>query len=191
MRNLNLSLTDQLLKDTSLLQEELPDYVQHPRIPTLYYNPKQGDFKRKRANGSILRINPDEHGRIVYTCPDTGERVCTKAIRLAWEAFNSRELQEDEYLIFRDSITESTDLSIGNITKLNKDDYSELSIAMQNLTGSLRLVKHEKDAYCYYVHWRDTSSRKKLFHDIVSAKKFIRRLLLLNTKVLGKYIRSE
>lgn len=83
---------------------------------------------------------------------------------------------------------DTNDLRLCNLSIVNKGVFAQVKEAKLNLDGCLCLVPHDTDQFCYWLCYREKSIHKReLIHDIVSAKKAMRRKKIQYTKMLMKF----
>jgi hypothetical protein len=80
------------------------------------------------------------------------------------------------------------DLRLNNIGIVDKEVFMQIKEAKINLDGSLCLVPHDTDQFCYWLCYREGARQKReLIHDIVSAKKAFNRRKLKYIKLVSKF----
>lgn len=83
---------------------------------------------------------------------------------------------------------DTNDLRLHNLAIVSRDVFMQIKEAKSNLDGSLCLVPHETDRFCYWLCYREGSKQKrKLMHDIVSAKKAFNKRKLKCIKLINKF----
>lgn len=110
-----------------------------------------------------------------------------KANKIAWELGTGQELKEGHGILHKN--TDQEDYRLSNLLELPSADISLIREAQKNLQGFLKIYPHKNDAFVYVVQWSEKGQwRKKICHDIISARKRYLRLQLRYAKILGKYL---
>lgn len=82
----------------------------------------------------------------------------------------------------------TSDLRLCNLSIVSKDIYMQVKEAKLNLGGSLCLVPHDTDQFCYWLCYRENAIQKReLIHDIVPAKRAFNKRKLQYIKVVSKF----
>jgi uncharacterized protein YegP (UPF0339 family) len=147
----------------------------------LEYNISDSRVRIKGTNKVLYR---DESGYFRFKIKSKSYNI--KAINLVW-FLNNLELNKSTHcLYFKD--TDPENLSINNISILSKQEYRNLKEALQNIQSVLKVQKHTKDMYTYWLYYKQNGTvKKKLYHDFSVAEKNRRKKYLENLKIVFKY----
>lgn len=150
-----------------------------------------GFFYRLKADSEIdKRLVSDYLGYITYLCHFTRKKIKKKAEILAYEIMEGKPLSKYKKLYFKDLNPEN--LKYWNIGCVNQKQFNTIKDAVYNINGGVKIMNHPTDAYVYFVYYKTKGRiKKKICHDIVSALKVKRIILLTSNKVLSKYTVSN
>lgn len=159
--------------------------------PGIAYDYANGYFYRLKAGAEIdKRLVSDYLGYITYLCHTTRRKVKKKAEILAYEIMQGKPLSKYKKLYFKDLNPDN--LKYWNIGCVSQKQYNTIKDAVYNINGGIKIVSHPTDAYVYFVYYKTKNRiKKKICHDIVSALKVKRIILITSNKVLSKYIVSN
>lgn len=162
-----------------------------PVYPGITYDYTNGYFYRLKGNSEIdKRLVSDYLGYITYLCHFTRKKIKKKAEILAYEIMQGKPLHKSKKLYFKDLNSEN--LKYWNIGCVSVRQYNTIKDAVYNINGGIKICNHPTDAYVYFIYYKTKNRiKKKICHDIVSALKVKRIILLTSNKVLSKYIVSN
>lgn len=161
------------------------------KYPGIAYDYINGYFYRlKSSNEMDKRIIPDYLGYIIYLCALTNKRIKKKAEILAYEIMLDISLPKNSKLYFKDLNSEN--FKFWNIGCVSAKQYNTIRDAVYNIQGGIKIIPHAKDAFAHYIFYKTKGRIKmKICHDIVSALKIKRMILITSNKVLSRYITSN
>lgn len=149
------------------------------------YNALTGEFTSK---SSKRIISPDAKGLLTVTY--RGERFKIPAAKAAVYITTGKTPGNNEVILHRNLDRE--DIRYCNLEIIPRKVYSEIMCAYRNLNANLKILPHPTDVFSYTVQWQDGSTRKKkLFSDIVVARRFFMKKQLEFAKILNKYTRFD
>lgn len=147
----------------------------------LKYEPDTGDIYLIKTNRKFF---PDDNNSVVVYFKGKSHRI--KYSKLAYMLSTGQVLNENERIIHKN--LDSTDYRACNLLSADKETYYSITEAQRNLQGGIRIVPHEQDQFVYVVHWEDKRAQKrKVHHDLASARKFEMRLKLKYSKIITRY----
>lgn len=153
----------------------------------LNYNPSDGKLTQK---SNTKEVHIDECGTITVYNPKTKVRYKIKANKAAWMLGNNKSIRSDQRVLHKN--LDARDLTLKNLMLLSRSVYLEVSDAIKNLEGSLRIVSHPIDMFNYFLIYRKKGKEvKEVCYDAVSAKKKYLRMQLKSAKIVSKYCLVE
>ena len=177
--------------------------IQDKRYLNVAYDIHAGIFYRVKAQSSkfpyptgtqsselIRRLYPNEQQAISIQLQDYAKPSLKKASIVAWEMLNGAVLPED-HVVYHKNL-DSADYRGYNIAAIPKKEHSVLKDAAENIQSVLKLIPHKTEAYAYNVRYKHNGKTMyKLFWDIITAKRFMRLVLIKSTKTMSKYLITD
>lgn len=144
---------------------------------------------RNRKKGNII-YKIDHAGFIRVLNRDKTKQIRLRAIKVAWEIFNNKELPANHTLFTRN--LDAEDLRADNIVCVPTEEFNQIRNAISNLRGDLKIKPHPKFPLLFVVEYRKGKYlAKRVVEDYVSADRLLRRLRFFFTKQLNKYNLTE
>lgn len=162
----------------------MQNLIESDVYPMLLYDVETGLFYNKNT---LKQYKLTDTLVLKLTNPVTKKQFTVKAIRAAWEMLNNKSLPRG--LVLYTKNLDDCCLAATNIGAVDKETYKELREAVSNIKEHLKMKAHPNVPHYVVVQWKENKVLKsKVIHDVVSAKKFYRELLVKYTKILGKYM---
>jgi hypothetical protein len=154
----------------------------------LQYDPVLGDVYFIKEAKPARKLVPDETNRILTTVAK--QKLKIKADRLIWYLVYKHQPTRNQ-IIFHKNL-DPKDNRILNLSLITKTEYLRIIEAMKNISGTLKLLPHPTDAFCYVLQYKlHGRLRKEVVSDITIAKRKFVRLQLKFVKLIGKFTYSE
>lgn len=153
----------------------------------LQYNAATAEIYFVKDSKKPRKLVPDENNRICTTV--LKHKLKIKADRLIWYLVYKHQPNRDQ-IVFHKNL-DPTDNNILNLALITKIEYMRIIEAMKNISGTLRLLPHATDAFCYILQYKlNGRLRKEVIADVTIAKRKYRRLQLKFVKLIGKFTSS-
>lgn len=156
----------------------------------LFYS-TEGKFYRSVDNDptKLIELVIDDNGYLTYRCPNTKKNFRKKAINLAYYFVYSD--VKDKHVVYPKDLN-PRNIELYNIGCVSREVYKQINDALKNTNGHAKIVPHKTDVYSYVLKYKKNGKTIQfVVHDIVSALKEKKKILLKSLKILNKYLISN
>lgn len=157
-------------------------------INHIEYNPNTGELFVLKNSKPYRKIYANEDDTVIISINKT--QIKMKYDRLVWCIFHKVLLKPTEVVFHKD--LDQNNNRINNLCIISKSLHAQILEAMKNLSGTLRLIPHQTDAFCYVLEYKDKGRLKReVISDIVIARKKLLKMQIRYIKFVSQYVLTE